>query len=182
MLPARSMQVRSCDAADRDIDRCPADHRRRLRRPDPAVRRDTVEDPNQPSCGRTVVRKDHDRPGDRQDFGARFQRSDRPVVPELGGSTGHSRGATAGPQRPVLGLNGPFDGRPEIYMLQGTEQDKAVVTATITNLGDDSVDAERYRVVFTLGRGSRYLFASGERTLKCQSGRGHQDFDVTTCS
>jgi hypothetical protein len=82
----------------------------------------------------------------------------------------------------LLGLNGPFDGRPEIYMLQGTEQDKAVVTATITNLGDDSVDAERYRVVFTGGRDSRYRFASGERTFKCQSGRGHQDFDLSTCS
>jgi hypothetical protein len=82
----------------------------------------------------------------------------------------------------LLGLNGPFDGRPEIYMLQETEQDEAVVTATITNLGDDSVDAERYRVVFTRGRDGRYRFASGERTVKCQSGRGHQDFDVSTCS
>jgi hypothetical protein len=82
----------------------------------------------------------------------------------------------------LLGLNGPFDGRPEIYMLQGTEQDKAVVTATITNLGDDSVDAERYHVVFTRGGDGRYRFASGERTFKCQSARGHQDFDVSTCS
>jgi len=82
----------------------------------------------------------------------------------------------------LLGLNGPFDGRPEIYLLQGTEQDKAVVTATITNLGDDSVDAERYRVVFTGDRDSRYRFASGERTVKCRSGRGHQDFDVSACS
>ncbi len=82
----------------------------------------------------------------------------------------------------LLGFNGPFDGRPEIYMLQRTEHDKTVVTATITNLGDDSVAAMRYRVVFTGGRDGPYRFSSGERTFKCQSGRGHQDFDVSTCS
>src|SRR6185369_719240 len=31
----------------------------------------------------------------------------------------------------LLGLNGPFDGRPIIYLLQKTEQGRAVVTATI---------------------------------------------------
>jgi hypothetical protein len=82
----------------------------------------------------------------------------------------------------LLGLNGPFDGRPEIYVLQETEQDDTVVTATLTHLGDDSVDAERYRVVFSPSRDSRYRFASGEKTVKCQSGRGHQDFDIGTCS
>ncbi|WP_213454097.1 hypothetical protein [Rhizomonospora bruguierae] len=91
-------------------------------------------------------------------------------------------GATDTAAAELLGLNGPFDGRPKIYMLQETEQDKAVVTATITHLGDDSVDAERYRVVFTRGRDGRYRFASGERTFKCQSGRGHQDFDASPCS
>jgi hypothetical protein len=81
----------------------------------------------------------------------------------------------------LLGLNGPFDGRPEIYLLQKAEQDRTIVTATITRLGDDSVDAERYRVVFTRGPDSRYRFASGERTFKCRSGRGHRDFDVGQC-
>jgi hypothetical protein len=78
----------------------------------------------------------------------------------------------------LLGLNGPFDGEPEIHLLQ----ENAVVTATLTHLGDDSVNAERYRVVFTPGSDRRYRFASGEKTVKCQSGRGHQDFDVGTCS
>lgn len=82
----------------------------------------------------------------------------------------------------LLGLNGPFDGRPEIYLLQESGPGKATVTATVTGLGDDSVAAERYRVEFTRGRDDRYRFSSGERTFKCRSGRGHQDFDVDVCS
>jgi len=82
----------------------------------------------------------------------------------------------------LLGLNGPFDGRPKIYLLHESEQDTAVVTATITNIGDDSVDAERYRVVFTHDRDGRYRFDSGKRTVRCRAGRGHGDFDVSTCS
>jgi hypothetical protein len=82
----------------------------------------------------------------------------------------------------LLGLNGPFDGRPKIYLLSEPERDNAVVTATLTGLGDDSVGAERYRVVFTRGQDGRYRFGSGKRTFKCQSGRGHQDFSVGVCS
>lgn len=82
----------------------------------------------------------------------------------------------------LLGLNGPFDGQPKIYLLEEPERDRVTVTATVTGLGDDSVDAERYHVVFTHGPDGRYRFSSGERTFKCQSGRGHQDFDVGLCS
>ncbi|MEU4237135.1 hypothetical protein [Actinoplanes sp. NPDC026619] len=82
----------------------------------------------------------------------------------------------------LLGLNGPFDGRPEIRLLLEPDRDKTVVTATMSRLGDDSVAAERYRVVLTPGQGGSYRFSSGARTVKCQSGRGHQDFALGTCS
>ncbi len=81
----------------------------------------------------------------------------------------------------LLGLNGSFDGRPEIYLLREAEHDKTVVTVTITRIGDDSVDAQRYRVVFTLGQDGRYRFASGKATVRCRNGRGHGDFDVSAC-
>ncbi|GAA3295575.1 hypothetical protein Dvina_34730 [Dactylosporangium vinaceum] len=82
----------------------------------------------------------------------------------------------------LLGLNGPFDGRPEIYLLQEPDGDRTVVTATLTHLGDDSVEAERYRVVLTRGGDGRFRFTSGVRTLKCHTGRGHADFSVDVCS
>ncbi|GLY05290.1 hypothetical protein [Actinoplanes sp. NBRC 101535] len=85
----------------------------------------------------------------------------------------------------LLGLNGPFDGRPEISLLQENSEDSedgTVVTATLSRLGDDSVQAQRYRVVLTRGTDGLFRFGSGERTVKCHSGRGHQDFSVGLCS
>ncbi|HEV7710287.1 MAG TPA: hypothetical protein VGP16_18980 [Asanoa sp.] len=79
----------------------------------------------------------------------------------------------------LLGLNGPFDGPVEIYLRQ---ESGPVVTATLTRLGDDSVHAIRYRVVFTRGDDGRYRFVSGERTMSCQSGRGHRTFKTDRCS
>jgi hypothetical protein len=81
----------------------------------------------------------------------------------------------------LLGLNGPFDGRPKIYILLEQEPAEPVVTATLTNLGDDSIRAERYRVVFRRGDDGRYRFVAGMRTTQCQPDRGHQSFQVGTC-
>ncbi|MFI5910170.1 hypothetical protein [Dactylosporangium sp. NPDC051541] len=82
----------------------------------------------------------------------------------------------------LLALNGPFDGRPKIYLSQERDGAKTIVTATVTNLGDDSISAERYRVELTPGPGGHYRFTSGRQTRKCRSGRGHQDFTTEFCS
>ena len=80
----------------------------------------------------------------------------------------------------LLNLDRPFDGPVEVYLR--AEPDEPVVTVTLTRLGDDSVKAIRYRVVFTRGADGRYRFVSGERRTLCHSGRGHSSFEAKTCS
>jgi hypothetical protein len=82
----------------------------------------------------------------------------------------------------LLGLNRGFDGPVEVYLLQETDKDKPIATFTLTTLGDDSVQAMRYRVVFDRADNGLHRFVSGALTTKCQSGRGHQDFDTSLCS
>ncbi|MER7007308.1 hypothetical protein ABT297_30295 [Dactylosporangium sp. NPDC000555] len=82
----------------------------------------------------------------------------------------------------LLALNNGFDGPVEVYLHQETDKGEAVVTVTLTRLGDDSVKAMRYRVVFDRGDDGRYRFVSGKRTTRCQSGRGHQTFETSLCS
>lgn len=82
----------------------------------------------------------------------------------------------------LLDLDRPFDGPVKIYLSEQTERDDPVVTATLTGLGDDSVEAKRYRVEFARGDDGRYRFVSGEWSQRCQSGRGHRSFNARTCS
>jgi hypothetical protein len=82
----------------------------------------------------------------------------------------------------LLDLDAPFDGPVEIYLEEETEWGDPVVTVTLTRLGDDSVEAKRYRVVFTRGDDGRYRLVSGEWSQRCHSGRGHRSFKVSTCS
>jgi hypothetical protein len=81
----------------------------------------------------------------------------------------------------LLDLDQPFDGPVEIYLLQQIDGDEAVVTATLTRLGDDSVSAVRYRVVLKKGTDGRHRFVSGTRTWQCRPERGHRDFDTGVC-
>ena len=54
------------------------------------------------------------------------------------------------------------------------------VTVTFDGLLDDSVRAERWMLVFLPGDGG-YVLESAVRTLRCQPGRGHDDFTPEPC-
>jgi hypothetical protein len=54
------------------------------------------------------------------------------------------------------------------------------VTITLDGLLDDSVRAERWLLLFEPD-GETYALASAVRTLRCQPGRGHQDFTAEPC-
>lgn len=83
----------------------------------------------------------------------------------------------------LLNLNRGFDGPVDIYLLQ-EDKDSAdpVLTVTLTRLGDDSTKAIRYRITLHRADDGRYRFVSGKRTMSCQTGRGHQDFETRWCS
>lgn len=78
----------------------------------------------------------------------------------------------------LLDLDRPFDGPVKILL---AERD-GVVTVTLTGLGDDSIEAVRYRVEFERGGDGLHRFVSGEWGQRCQEGRGHQSFAARTCS
>jgi hypothetical protein len=54
------------------------------------------------------------------------------------------------------------------------------VTVTLDGLLDDSVRAERWLLVFEPENGT-YNLTSAVRTLRCQPGRGHDDFSAEPC-
>lgn len=78
----------------------------------------------------------------------------------------------------LLDLNRGFDGPVEVYLLQ----DDPDFTVTLTRLGDDSIEAVRYRITLRHGDDGRFRFVSGGWTQRCHSGRGHQDFTTARCS
>jgi hypothetical protein len=83
----------------------------------------------------------------------------------------------------LLGLTWGFDGPVEVYLLQeGKDGADPVLTVTLTRLGDDSTRAIRYRIVLHRADDERLRFVSGKRTMRCQTGRGHQDFETSWCS
>ncbi|MEU0553239.1 hypothetical protein [Dactylosporangium sp. NPDC006015] len=82
----------------------------------------------------------------------------------------------------LLNLNRGFDGPVAIYLHRDKTDDDPVLTVTLTKLGDDSIQAMRYRVVLHRETDGRFRFVSGERTQRCQSGRGHQTFEAARCS
>ena len=54
------------------------------------------------------------------------------------------------------------------------------VTITLDGLLDDSVRAERWLLLFE-PEGETYALRSAVRTLRCQPGRGHEDFAAEPC-
>jgi hypothetical protein len=54
------------------------------------------------------------------------------------------------------------------------------VTVTFDGLLDDSVRAERWLLLFEPD-GETYALRSAVRTLRCQPGRGHEDFTAEPC-
>ena len=54
------------------------------------------------------------------------------------------------------------------------------VTVTLDGLLDDSVRAERWLLLFE-PEGEAYALGSAVRTLRCQPGRGHEDFSAEPC-
>lgn len=57
---------------------------------------------------------------------------------------------------------------------------RTLVTVEYADLGDDSVAAERYEIVF-VGDGDDVFVESGSWASRCHEGRGHQDFQVAHC-
>jgi hypothetical protein len=57
---------------------------------------------------------------------------------------------------------------------------RIVVTVEYTDLPDDSVEAERFEIVF-VGDTDDLFVESGSWASRCQAGRGHQDFQVALC-
>lgn len=58
--------------------------------------------------------------------------------------------------------------------------DRMVILATMTGLMDDSVRDERLLFTFTSGPGGWTAVSAG-RQVRCQPGRGHQDWSAALC-
>ncbi|MET7420408.1 hypothetical protein [Dactylosporangium sp. NPDC005555] len=82
----------------------------------------------------------------------------------------------------LLGLTRQFDGPISVLLRRENGADNPVLTATLTKLGDDSVNAMRYRIVLRRADDGRFRFVEGKLTTRCQTGRGHQTFETTRCS
>ncbi|MEV0131178.1 hypothetical protein AB0H83_22265 [Dactylosporangium sp. NPDC050688] len=78
----------------------------------------------------------------------------------------------------LLDLHQGVEGPGEVYLLQ----DDPHFTVTLSKLGDDSIQAIRYRITLRRGDDGRFRFVAGEWTQRCHSGRGHQDFATARCS
>ena len=61
------------------------------------------------------------------------------------------------------------------------ESPDADVEVTMTNLGDDSILAERWTFIFEAGEGDSVRLFSALRTQSCNPGRGHADFTPKPC-
>jgi len=90
-------------------------------------------------------------------------------------------GSLDGAGAELLNLSRGYEGSIEIYLLTEEDDGRPVATFTLTKLGDDSVQAERHRLVFDRGADGLHRFVSGRSTRKCQSGRGHQGFETGRC-
>jgi hypothetical protein len=82
----------------------------------------------------------------------------------------------------LLNLSRGFDGPVRILLHRDTSGADPVLTVTLTGLGDDSVQAERYRITLHPADDGRFRFVAGKRTFRCHSGRGHQTFEPSRCS
>lgn len=83
----------------------------------------------------------------------------------------------------LLHLDAPVDGpAPEVYMVEGPHHVRPVITVTISQLGDDSIEARRYRLVFEVSSDGQHHFVSGKWSQRCHSGRGHRSFRSRLCS
>lgn len=60
------------------------------------------------------------------------------------------------------------------------DDDRVQVDATLTGLGDDSVDARRYEVIWEAVPDG-YRLVDGQVTVRCVEGRGHQEFSPEPC-
>ncbi|GFJ86840.1 hypothetical protein [Phytohabitans rumicis] len=154
----------------------PAHARHRLWRPGPAVRCDALESSGHPDPG-DATWPDHVALDN--ETGALAAPGFNALVDTAAPGWAESPETTAAE---LLDLNTPFDGPIEIYLQQQTEESDSVVTVTLTRLGDDSVEARRFRVVLTRGDDGRYRFVSGEWSQRCHSGRGHRSFAASNCS
>lgn len=76
--------------------------------------------------------------------------------------------------------------QPEGRTVEVTQQEatggQVVVTVTVANLRDDSVNAERYTITFDTAPDVPVSFVDGSYRVRCQPGRGHQDFSTELCA
>lgn len=79
-----------------------------------------------------------------------------------------------------LGTEGVRDDVEIDLTTEELDGDRVQVNATLTGLGDDSIDARRYEVVWeAVPEG--YRLVDGQVTVRCVEGRGHQDFSPEPC-
>lgn len=89
-------------------------------------------------------------------------------------------GAPAGgPEGAALELLGDIDSDANVSSI-AADGGRTLVTVEFEDLGDDSVAAERYEIVF-VGDGDEIFIESGSWASRCHEGRGHQDYQVALC-
>ena len=77
---------------------------------------------------------------------------------------------------------GQWDGPVEAYLaVDDRGAGETSVTVLLTRLGDDSVAARRYRIVFAVGDDGLVRLVSGEWSQRCHPGRGHRRFAPRSC-
>lgn len=79
-----------------------------------------------------------------------------------------------------LGTEGVRDDVEIDLATEELDGDRVQVDATLTGLGDDSIDARRYEVVWEPVE-EGYRLVDGQVTVRCVEGRGHQDFSPEPC-
>lgn len=85
-----------------------------------------------------------------------------------------------GPQAAAVEMIGPsYEIEPGVSSMLA-DGGRTVVTLEFTDLADDSVEAERYEVVF-VGDEDDLIIESASWASRCQEGRGHQEYQAALC-
>lgn len=81
--------------------------------------------------------------------------------------------------REAFALEGPEAGQLEMRVLSRSE--RRVVLLVTRPLLDDSVRAERLRLVYVQAGSGSWMPVEAERQVRCHDGRGHADWGTETC-
>lgn len=88
------------------------------------------------------------------------------------------------PEEAARGLADRYDGAArsvEVQIVQSVG-DEATVLVTATGLADDSVEGERYRLVYREGEGGTWFVEDAGVQVRCHAGRGHAGWSAAPCN